>query len=117
MRICKDGATKIPGFILPSLIELLAKGQSTQTFSFMLASYYEFISQQVSEYGIDGIDDVCVEILARHFAEERSDIISFFKDSTLFGSLSQETDFIDQCLSCLNDIRSQGIIAALPKKV
>merc|ERR1739844_480319 len=43
LRICEDGSAKIPGFVLPTLHELLGKERSCMCFGFVLAGWYRFL--------------------------------------------------------------------------
>lgn len=43
LRICKDGSAKIPGFILPTLAELVKEGYASHCVSFVVASWIRFL--------------------------------------------------------------------------
>ncbi len=50
-RICSEGSAKIPKWLLPSIVELLAKGRSIDLLSLVAASWIHYFRQGVDERG------------------------------------------------------------------
>lgn len=113
LRICKDGSAKIPGFVMPTLRELLAKQLPTDSFAYLLASYYAFLSQQLNTQGVEGIDDPEREKLAALVKQADGEMIRFLADDALFGDLAAHVNFVSSAQSYLDKIGSVGALEAL----
>ena len=50
-RICSEGSAKLPKWILPSIIDLLAKGASIELLSLVVASWIHYLAKGVDELG------------------------------------------------------------------
>lgn len=114
LRICKDGSAKIPGFVMPTLRELLAQNLPTDSFAFFLASYFAFLSQQLESEGVEGIDDPERHTLAELVKQSQGEMAGFLVDDALFGDLAQQADFVVTAQSYLENIQSLGVLKALP---
>jgi len=114
LRICKDGSSKIPGFIIPSLQELLSENKPTHTFSFFLASYYVFLSQEINQKGLQALDDTEAEYLGTLIKASSGDIAQFLSEKNFFGQIIEYPEFISECQAQVQRILNEGILAALP---
>ncbi|CAM9101405.1 unnamed protein product [Ectocarpus fasciculatus] len=119
-RICKDGSSKIPGFIMPTVRELISSGQSLQSITFLLASYVHFLQRCLA----DNLNDVSVAIddpernrLAEAVAFAAGDVKKFAsKCSFIFAE--QELDnglFMESLQSHFDDISANGVRGVLEK--
>jgi mannitol 2-dehydrogenase len=114
LRICKDGSAKIPGFIIPTLQELLAQNLPTETFAFLIASYYAFLASQIKEHGLAGIDDPQSEMLATLVQKSSGNMAVFLADEALFGQLSQASEFVSACQAYLDALHERDVAGVLP---
>ena len=96
LRIFKDGAAKIPGFILPSLLKLLEKGGDKSphvgSYAMVLACWYRFIAQAI-EQGVF-LDDSEAQTLAALYAVSNGSAKVFYQDQSLFGPLAQYQGYL-----------------------
>lgn len=94
LRICKDGAAKIPGFLLPSLEELIADGETkaTESFALVLAAWFVFVKNIVE--ADEQLDDAEAETVARLCLASEGKASLFYQDTALFGKLGMNVEFM-----------------------
>jgi mannitol 2-dehydrogenase len=117
LRICKDGSAKIPGFILPTLTELLDQNQPISCISFVLACYMRFltvIALSAADSSIKPIvDDPLSDKLLELSTQANGSARVFLSDSSLFGTLSTNEKLIEEVQKGYDSIVSVGITQAL----
>lgn len=113
LRICKDGSARIPGFVTPTLLELLAKRLPVDSFAFLLASYFEFLIQQLEACGVAGIDDPERNTLARLVEQSQGSMAVFLADDALFGDVARYSEFVARAQMCFEKIQAEGVLKAL----
>ena len=50
-RLCSDGALKLPAYILPTLLNLLAQNGDVHRIAFLLATYGHYLSEYLNQEG------------------------------------------------------------------
>ncbi len=65
-RICSEGSAKMPKWVLPSIVELLAQGRSFELTSFVVASWIFYLGRGVADNGkpLDIVDARAAELRA-----------------------------------------------------
>lgn len=118
LRICKDGSAKVPGFLLPTLLELfelstsgadlaVETGRSTESFALVLAAWYVFIGKELEAGRV--LDDAASQQVTDLF--RASDSISvFYKDESLFGGLAGHIDFLALVEQFSKQLQSKPIL-------
>lgn len=114
-RICKDGSSKIPGFILPTVVEVLEKEAPSKSLSFLIASWIAFIEHQ-KEKGAR-LDDAEESGLFELVDRMSGDVKIFLGDRRLFGDLSQKELFVSQVQHAYSQIKSLGVEEALKNTI
>ena len=98
LRICKDGAAKIPGFVLPSLLELLERdgqsGSHTTTFALVFAAWYQFVAQNANNQ--IPLDDAEADKVNALLKASNNCAQRFYQDASLFGELAKHETFLGQ---------------------
>ncbi|CAE7691604.1 unnamed protein product, partial [Symbiodinium microadriaticum] len=90
LRICKDGSAKIPGFILPTLRELLESSSPCPCVSFVVAAYMAFVVKCGD--GTEPLDDperMKLEVLGRSCNGGEGAAATFLGEKSLFGDLAE----------------------------
>lgn len=81
LRVCKDGSSKIPGYVLPVVVEILEKNMKAETetevssrcLSFVVASWITFIEKQrVEGISLDDGEGVALFSLVKGMCVSRS---------------------------------------------
>lgn len=85
-RICSEGSAKMPKWVLPSILELLAKGRSIDLLSLVIASWIRYLGQEVDERGhpLEVIDARAADLrqVARSAATDPRPMLAI---TTIFG--------------------------------
>ena len=128
LRICKDGTSKITGFVMPTIVEVLEKeGASSQCLSFVVASWIAFIEKHFNE-GIS-LDDgegpalfALVEGMSAGTKTEQDqdqdraeevDVGVFLREQCLFGEIGQNAVFVSQVQAAHCRIAAEGVLSAM----
>ena len=119
-RICKDGSSKIPGFIMPTARELISSGQSVETITFLLASYIHFLQRCLADHHNDvsaAIDDPERSRLADAVGHAAGNAKLFAsKCSFMFAEQELTNDaFMESIQSHFDDISENGVRAVIEK--
>jgi mannitol 2-dehydrogenase len=112
-RLCMDGGSKIPGFLLPTVHEILKNGRPYHRIAFFLAAYDRYLEgkdEKGEAYPIN-------EPNARHLLEK---VITSDSPMTLLGlkevvgtQLPAHQGFVDLYLKLRKQLDTQGIVATL----
>lgn len=92
-RICSESSSKLPKFLIPTLVENLEKGGSIEYATFVLAAWCYYSDVQKNEKGepIEIIDEHKEKL---HDAAQQSDELSFLNQEEIFGELIHNERFV-----------------------
>ena len=109
-RICSDGISKFPVYIMPNLIKMIDNGQDLTRIAFLIAAYRHYLKYQVDDNGLS------YEITEPWLTEEDKQLISShdpmdFLNLSAFRSTSLEavTLFVVLYTSFADKIKNEGI--------
>jgi len=113
-RLCFDGVSKFPVYIMPNLIKMLAKGQDSIRVAFLLAAYRHYLkyqkddqeqSYQIAEPWLTAADKKCIA------SDEPVD----FLDLSAFKSTDLKTAayFVELYLQLVREIKDKGVKSVL----
>ncbi len=89
-RLCADGASKLPAFILPTLAELVKQEKPTYCLAFLLATYGHYLSATTDDKDEEyEINEICLSEDDWYKIED-SDVLAFL-DSSPFASANLRT--------------------------
>lgn len=111
LRICKDGSAKIPGFIVPTLRELLAASSSHTSVAFVIASYMAFLRACVANNAL--LDDPEKERLLTLMNSSGGSAGLFLADSGLFCEVGEKSELVAIVQTLYDSIVANGIIATI----
>lgn len=112
-RICFDGSSRMPKFLLPSLSEALASGRPHTLLTLAVAGWFRYLS------GIDEqgepilVEDQMVEALQALAREGREDPRPLLRLTALFGDLAANEPFAAELEEALRLLYRRGARAAL----
>jgi len=112
-RICLDGSSKVPKFVLPTVREALAAGRSTRLLSLAVAGWLRYLSgtdEQGKPFVIDDPRAETLQALARQGKENPRPLLGL---SEIFGDLGQSEVFVAQLEADLRQLCSDGASATL----
>jgi mannitol 2-dehydrogenase len=116
LRICKDGSSKIPGFVLPTVTEALEKGESSTCLSFVIASWINFIEKQkLAGAGLDDGEETALFDLVEKMSAANNDVRVFLGERRLFGDLCDSEVFVTQVQLWHSRIAADGVMDAMNK--
>ena len=114
LRICKDGSAKLPGFILPTLRELLEASAPCSCVTFVLAAYMTFVVKaSLAGDSVTCLDDPEREKLVMLARSCDGSASAFFNESSIFGDLGGNAALMQAVQSMHDDISQHGVIDAI----
>ncbi len=115
-RLCLDGASKLPVYIMPRLAEMIDNGAELKRVAFLLAAYRRYLSERTDELGH------AYEIEEPYLTEsdlailEREDPLEFLKLSPFAGvDLLASASFVAEYLRQVQAIREWGVLGSLER--
>jgi D-arabinitol 4-dehydrogenase len=94
-RVAMDGYSKVPGFIVPTLRERLARGESIARTAILPALFFNFLRRWHRGELADGYHDTAMDPVAAHALFEATDPLAVFcRDPALWGPLAGTPDLI-----------------------
>lgn len=109
-RLCLDGSSKFPKFLLPTIRAQLAAGGPIALSALALAGWCEYLTQPPNRLAPDPLRDEA----AGHAERSRHDPASFLDFAEVFGSdLPRSRRFSDAFVHGLTLLRTQGIPSAI----
>lgn len=108
-RLCLDGGSKIPGFLLPTIDANVKKFGTSPRLAFLLASYNYYIHNNKDDLGISY---VIVEPNAMAFVQpviDSSDPMELMRSKHLVGHSSEYPRFVQDYIKCYSNISEKGI--------
>ncbi len=110
-RLCLDGSSKLPKFVLPTLRAQLARGGPVALAALALAGWCEYLNG-VTQNGtpIDHADDPLLDPALAHARASRSDPAAFLAFTEVFGTdLARPGRFRETFAHAVNLLRTQGV--------
>ena len=114
-RICSEGSAKVPKWLLPSIVELLAQGRSIHLLSLVVASWIHYLKTGVDERGQAlEILDARAEILRQTAATVAADPRPMLALSFVFGqALPANPRFVQGVEEALRLLSTEGVTATM----
>jgi mannitol 2-dehydrogenase len=107
-RICLDGGTKIPGFLLPTLKANLQEKGTCHRLAFMLACYNHYIHSNADDNGAEyevrepNAMDMLQPVIAS------SSPLTLIETTSLVGDAASYPQFVADYLICCNSVKKIG---------
>ena len=114
-RICLDGSSKVPKFLLPSLHEALAAGRPTTLLTLALAGWFRYLrgkDEQGRPYTIDDPRAAELQALARQGGTDPRPLLGL---TDLFGDLGQSPSLVAQLTRFGEQLDADGARATLAR--
>ena len=114
-RLCLDGSSKLPKFVLPTLRAQLARGGPITLTALALAGWFEYLNG-FTQRGtpIDHADDPLLDLALEHARASRSDPAEFLAFTEVFGTdLVGPGRFREAFIDAVSSLRAQGVGAAV----
>ena len=110
-RLCLDGSSKLPKFVLPTLRAQLAKGGPIVLTALALAGWCEYLNGYTQNgTPIDHADDPLLDLALEYARASRSDPAAFLALTEVFGTdLIRPGRFREAFVDAVNSLRSQGV--------
>lgn len=112
-RICLDGSSKIPKFVLPSLHEALAAGKPTTLLTLAVAGWFRYLRGEDEQGRPYPIDDPRAEELQRLARQGKTDPRPLLGLTDLFGDLGQLEVFVASLTRFLEQLDADGAQATV----
>lgn len=113
-RLCFDGISKFPVYIMPNLAKMILSGQNLSRVAFLIASYRHYLkfktddlgnTYQVAEPWLTNADESCIA------SENPIDFLAFSAFKRI--DLGSERNFVSAYLKYVTDIKKNGIETTL----
>lgn len=112
-RICGDGGSKFPKFVVPTLNHCIKNDRSCDRLAFFIASYERYLDGADEKHESYSIQEPGVPALLKYKSESKSprQLLDFIE---VFGTVARQNQkFVDCYLNYVEQIRSIGIRATL----
>jgi len=114
-RICLDGSSKVPKFVLPSLHEALAAGSPSTLLTLALAGWLRYLRGEDEQGRPYAIDDPRAEELQRLARQGKADPRPLLALTDLFGGLGQSASLVAQLTRFGEQLDADGARATLAR--
>ena len=114
-RLCLNGSDKIPKFVLGSVRDRLAKGESVTYLSFAIALWFRYLNGKDEQNQPLPIDDPVAQLLTEKAVAGKNDPMPLLNIKAIFGSLSNSPAFVTAVTHHLQQLYSIGTQEALLK--
>jgi mannitol 2-dehydrogenase len=113
-RICMESSAKIPKFLVPTIIEQLARSGPVKHGALVIAAWCRYLELAGTPGHNYTINDVMADVLRKGaIASAGADILAFLKIENVFGDLVNSDRFVDCYLTVIENIRKFGIVEAI----
>ncbi len=112
-RICLDGSSKMPKFLLPSLHEQLAQNGPRRALTLATAGWLRYLSGVDEQGQAYKVDDPQATLLQARAVEGGSDPRPLLSVRSVFGDLGDNTAFVQELGKSLTQLYAQGARATL----
>ncbi len=114
-RICLDGSSKVPKFVLPSLQEALAADKPTTLLILAVAGWFRYLRGEDEQGQPYPIDDPRAEELQRLARQGKTDPRPLLAVTDLFGDLGQSEAFVASLTRFLQQLDAGGVQATVQR--
>jgi len=114
-RICLDGSSKVPKFVIPSLQEALAVGRPAPLLTLAVAGWFRYLrgeDEQGRSYPIDDPRAAELQVLARQGGADPRPLLDL---TDLFGGLGHSEAFVLHVTRLLEQLDADGARATLAR--
>ncbi|MFI3331262.1 MAG: mannitol dehydrogenase family protein [Rikenellaceae bacterium] len=110
LRLCGDGASKFPVYVMPILEKMIASKMDLKRIAFLLATYYHYLKNRSDDNG-DYFEIFEPQLQGSDFALLQGDEAQNFLSASPFVSadLGSNSEFVELYLSYLKQIRDKGV--------
>lgn len=108
LRICLDGSSKLPKFILPSILEQLERGGPIGKLTLCIASWMRFLSGRDYAGNEIPIEDPQAERLTAIVRQMGRDPLPLLRQSDVFGDLASSERFLAEVRLLLDSLYERG---------
>ncbi len=116
-RLGTEGSARVPKFVLPSILDVLARGETgpLKALTFVVATWIRYLAVDQDEKGVAlPKDDPMLEELSRRARAGGDDPTQVLQVRTLFGDqLPASQAFVETLKAQLQSLRTEGTRAAL----
>jgi mannitol 2-dehydrogenase len=114
-RLCLNGSDKIPKFILGSLRDKLAQGESVTYLSFAIALWFRYLTGTDEQGRSLPIDDPIADLLTEKALMGKDDPTPLLAIETIFGNLSESSAFVTAVSHHLQQLYALGTRVTLSR--
>ncbi|OAV44054.1 mannitol dehydrogenase family protein [Lewinella sp. 4G2] len=113
-RICSESSAKLPKFLQPTLRENLRRGGEIHRATFILAAWCYYSDQRHNEKNepLEILDERAAQ-LHRAAAGTTTDPISFLRQESIFGDLSEQPRFVEAYTEAVRLVYDRGDVRSL----
>lgn len=108
-RLCLNGSDKIPKFILGSVRDKLAQGESILYLSFAIAVWFRYLHGKDDQGRDLVINDPLADVLVERAHAEDTDPRPLLNLSEIFGDLAQSSLFVETVAHYLHQLSELGV--------
>ena len=114
VRLCSDGASKLPSLLLPILLDLLATNRDIHRLTFLLATYGHYLSASADDQGVS-YEPNDTHLHPSDWAKVNSDdVVAFLGISTMASArLQTYSHFVTMYKSYRTQIAKHGVVFLL----
>ena len=112
-RLCGRGSTKMPAYLLPSLIEARRQGRSTGLLTLAVAGWCRYLRGVDRRGVVIDIRDARRDVLQPLAAAAGSDPRPLLGHRAIFGRLGEDPEFVRRLEAAIRDIDEYGPAAAI----
>ncbi|MEL7208579.1 MAG: mannitol dehydrogenase family protein, partial [Actinomycetota bacterium] len=114
-RLCLDGTSKFPKFLLPTIREQLRRGGPIALGALALAAWCEYLHGRTEDgAALPPAPDPLLEDAKRHAEAARSDPAAFLGFSQVFGDdLAEPGRFRDAFVAAVEALRTSGVASTI----
>lgn len=113
-RIGTEGSARIPGFVLPSVMEALPRGGQIKMMSFTVAAWFRYLTGEDDQGNKMPIIDPMADTLQEHAKRGGRDASAMLSISKIFSQeLVSSTVFVDEVQRALQSFYDNGVEATL----
>lgn len=115
-RLCLDGASKLPVYIVPRLAEMIENGAPLKRVAYLFAAYRRYLMERSDELGNAYEIEEPYLTAADAALLEKDDPLAFMKLSAFGGvNLPDSPEFVSAYLRQVQAIRDWGVLGALER--
>ncbi len=113
LRLCFDGSSRMPKFLLPSVVEARAAGSPYRLLTLATAGWFRYLLGEDEQGAPIPIEDQMVDQLRALAAEGKEDPRPLLRMQSLFGDLAHDEGFVTALQEALRLLYGQGARATL----